>query len=535
MGLRIAAIADARRPWAVPVVAVSMGVLWTGLMLVHLFAGGAVGLADQQDGNRLLCQLGVGNERPWASDTTGYLYPKWIAEQVPGEACGAAGSGEPYPSSQLVLLWLAKQLTPVLGYGEGLDLRVLGVVSAVVVGVLLALLTAVLQGRLWLRVAFVCAVGLVLNDSLFTGLFVSPFSEPAGLLGILALCVAILYLARQGRATWGALLAVAATLMWTITAKTQLMSFLPVVMAIMLWLPSHRVAEVVKGRRRPTRTKRVLRALRARVPALLLCVCVGLGTLSFNGRQSERLNDMVWYDAVFLEMLPHSDDPAAKLKSLGADPSLVSAMNTNINSAGSAASSPHWAEYRENVTPTKIVIEQLTDPKALLNKQLRGLAGVLNVKLDGFLGSYLPDSGMPEKTKETRWPLGGWLFELLTYVPLAIPAGGLLMAGMGLLTATRRRLTVQQRGFGVLALFLSAGCIGQFWTQMLTMGGSDMNKHMIFIGFMMMLGIPVLGAMWHALTRPEAARRPEDEVRQPQAEAGMTKELPIAVVAPGQG
>ncbi|MFF4404813.1 hypothetical protein ACFY2W_18390 [Streptomyces sp. NPDC001262] len=485
-------------------VSLALGALWTGLMLVHLFAGGPIGLADQQDGNRLVCQLGVGNDRPWASDTTGYVYTRWIPYRMPGEACGAAGSGEPYPSSQLLPLWLAKQLTPVLGMGDGLDLKALGVVHAVAVGVLLGLLCAVLTGRLWVRAAFVCAVGLVMCDSLFAGFFVSPYSEPGGLLGILALCVAVLHLARKGCATWGALLALTAAALWTTMAKTQLMVFLPLIMAVMLWLPGPGPAEApasdAAADERPSRTARLGAALRRRVPALLLCGVLGMCALWFTAEQPKRLNDMVWYDAVFMEMLPHSKDPEAKLKALGADPSLVDAANTNIISPDSAARSPHWEDYRKKVTPLKIVLAQLTDPASLLDKQRRGLVGVVSLQLD-FLGSYPPDSGHPEHAKEHRWPLGGWLFKALGNVLIVIPLGGLLMGAMGAVVATRRHLPTADRGLGVLALLLAGGCIGQFWMQMLTMGQSDLNKHLIFIGFMMMLGIPVFAAMCGALAR----------------------------------
>ena len=73
-------------------------------------------------------------------DLNQYVNPVWVAHRWYGEACGADGSGEPYRSSELWLLSVAKHLTPLLGFQGSLDLRVLGVLASVLVGLAVGLL-----------------------------------------------------------------------------------------------------------------------------------------------------------------------------------------------------------------------------------------------------------------------------------------------------------------------------------------------------------------------------------------------------------
>ncbi|NUT43683.1 MAG: hypothetical protein HOV86_27200, partial [Thermoactinospora sp.] len=160
------------------------GLAWAGIMLTRLFAGGAVGLADQGDGKRLLCTLGAGNLRPWDANMSIHLYPTWVPHTWYGETCGADGSGEAYRSTQLLLLRLAELVNGPLGLPGVIDLRALGVVCAVLVGVVVGLLVLVVPGRTITRVAFASTIGLVFADSAFAGFFISPYAEPAGLLGL---------------------------------------------------------------------------------------------------------------------------------------------------------------------------------------------------------------------------------------------------------------------------------------------------------------------------------------------------------------
>ena len=100
-------------------VALLVGVLSGGFLAARLFVGGAIGLSDQGDGTRLLCSLGVREGNPFNASETDHVYLTWYPHHWYGEACGAIGSGEPYNSSQLWILHVAKWLTPILGLPGG--------------------------------------------------------------------------------------------------------------------------------------------------------------------------------------------------------------------------------------------------------------------------------------------------------------------------------------------------------------------------------------------------------------------------------
>ena len=73
--------------------AVVTGVVWTGIVLARLFVGGAVGMGDQGDGRRLMCQLGVRNDAPFDANPSAFLYPTYVSHNWYGEACSADSAG----------------------------------------------------------------------------------------------------------------------------------------------------------------------------------------------------------------------------------------------------------------------------------------------------------------------------------------------------------------------------------------------------------------------------------------------------------
>lgn len=232
-------------------VAVSTGLVWAGIMVARLFIGGAVGMGDQGDGRRLMCQLGVRTTVPFNGSTAAYLDPTWIVHRWYGEACSADGAGGVYRSSQLWLLSMAKHLTPILGLPGTLDLRALGLLCALLVGLVVAALVVVLPGRPWFRVLLASLVGLLAADSMISQFFISPYSEPAELIATLGLCPALLALWRRGRTTWPSLAAVGFLGIVAIGAKTQAAALLPGLVLAVLWLPHGRggVSEVAAAGR----------------------------------------------------------------------------------------------------------------------------------------------------------------------------------------------------------------------------------------------------------------------------------------------
>ncbi|MGI8492676.1 MAG: hypothetical protein ACR2KC_05030, partial [Acidimicrobiales bacterium] len=308
--------------------AAGAAVAWTAIMLLRLFAGGAVGMGDQGDSRRLLCQLGVRSTAPFNADRAAYLYPTWVAHHWYGEACSGDGSGGVFRSSELWLLSMAKHLTPILGLPGALDLRALGIICSVLVGVCVGLWVLALPGGIVTRVGVASLVGLLVADGAFADTLISPYSEPAELIGILALCPVLLLLWRRGHTTWPTLAAVAGVATVVISAKTQAAALAPAIVLAVLWLPAGRTGtgpEPAAGRAR--------KALLARLPALFVTLAVGGAAAYFVATASPGLTEQNVYASVFGEILVHSPDPAGDLRSLGADPHLVTAIGSNPESS----------------------------------------------------------------------------------------------------------------------------------------------------------------------------------------------------------
>ncbi len=312
------------------------GLVATIVMVVRLLIPEPVGMGDQGDGHRLVCSLGVMNIRPWDYTAfTQYLYPSWAPHQFYGEGCGANGSGEPYYSSQLLFLWLGKLLTPILGWGPGMDTRAVGIVCCVVFGMLITALINVLPGRISFRILIAALVTGVMADGIFADFFVSPYSEPAAFLGTLAVSVALLHYWNARGPGWLAILLVVLSTAFTISAKTQTVSWLPVIALALLWQPRRgetpggeldAVERDASVRGNTPRSTAGHGGLRGRWRTLVLpttaVLVIGAFSVAFIGAQPKRFSELNLYNAVFVELLPNSPTPEEDLEMAWTGPEL---------------------------------------------------------------------------------------------------------------------------------------------------------------------------------------------------------------------
>jgi hypothetical protein len=464
--------------------ALGTGVFWTGVMLARLFAGGPIGLADQGDGKRLLCTFGAANQRPWNADMWNYIYTTWLPHTWFGETCGADGSGEAYHSTQLWLLWLAKLITGPFGLPGVVDTRALGVVCAVLVGVICGALVLVLPGGTVMRVAVSSAVALVYADSAFAGFFISPYAEPAALLGAGATMIAMLALWRRGRSTIPLLALVTAAGMFTIEAKIQLASYaLPLALAL-VWLP-HRGSN-----RWLPRLHRWPRAVVRRGPGLAMALLL-VGTTGYTlAQQPGRQMEVALYDVVFGSLLHDDPNAAADLADLGVDPSLAAAADTNILSARSAALTPQYESFQRHVTPRAIVWFYLTHPGQALRAIGWGLDGVAYLNLD-YLGSYPPDAGMPPRAKEHRIQVYGTVWNIFRIAPVLLILFWVWVFRAGICVVRRRRAPAET-AVGRLAVIVPLMIVTQFATALLGEGRIEATRHMIHVSFLTAVCLPLL-------------------------------------------
>jgi hypothetical protein len=500
-----------RGKWAV-LFCVGLGVLGGAGLAARLFAGGAIGLSDNGDGTRLMCSLGVREGNPYNTPTSQYVYLTWYDHKWWGETCGALGSGEPYQTSELWIAQLAKWLTPVFGFPGGLDLRVLGIVFCLLVALLLTALAAWLPLPAVPRAVTVAAVWLIVADGGFAGYFVSAYSEPAALVGILALLIAVLLYWRAPYVRWWTLLAVGLTAMFTITAKTQTASFL--VAVIPLALLRHSWGATLRTRMRARTPQRQAWPLRfvplewvcSRWPALLLCGALLGGTVAYLDAQPERFTVQNDYAAVFVEMLPHSPHPAQDLHDLGLPTSWVSSSGKLINDPTSVARDLGFADFTDHASPLDTTLIYLKEPNRLWGMLGRGLDG-MGVYRPGYIHSYPPSSGRPN-TDECRvcvWQ-SIWEGTAGNWGPSVV-----LLTLLAIVLCARLAVTRRPRGpgaVGVLGLFVALSMMAQFWAVMLSEGASDLYKHLVFTNFLAgLLAVITLVAGYLLLTTPRRLPR----------------------------
>jgi hypothetical protein len=469
-------------------VAVLSGLGASAALLFRLFLPTVVGMADQGDGQQLLCRLGVANHAPFRLSTfTQHIFTSWTPHQWYGETCPGASSGTSFLSSQTLLLWPAKWITPLFGWGAGLDTRAVGILCAVVFGILLAFFVALLPGRAGFRVLMAVAVTAVMSDGVFADFFISPYTEPACFLGVFAVLVALMFLWRRDGVTWLGILVATVAFALAITADPRMLSLLPVAVGALLW-------RGYRSRRDPAHVSRprpFRRALVLRIPALV-AVAALLGISGFfAASQPSATTQASLYNAVFVEMLPHSSDPKADLRWLGLPTSFAQSSNTTMESPNAAITNPQFPEFARRVTVPKLALFYVTHPDRIVSMADRGLDALTHPVLDS-LGSYTAGAAHRAGAKEHRFPVIEGVSVVFAAVPLLLLVLQLVTFVLGIAVASRRRLRAARTAFGAASAFFVAALWFQFWTVMLTGGEPQIDRAMIVTTFMSSLCLVLL-------------------------------------------
>jgi len=463
--------------------AVTTGLAWSFVLLIRMYYGGEIGLADNFDGHRLMCQLGVA-PHPFPADQQlwAYVTPRYDAYTWYGESCSAGGTGQPYLSSAVVPLWIAKALTATVGnhlFGlpGALDLRVLGLVYVALAAIAIGWCAHELPGRLWIRVLIASGFGLVVADSAFAPDFISPYAAPAGIIGMLFLIPAMLRFLRIERLTWREPAAVVLIALWTIAAEAQLSTILVAVIPCLLARPAASLPRAVR-----------------RVPAAILCAGLVLFAVGYQQMQSRWLYEDSLYNSVFGEVLGHSHNVAGDLRSLHLAPGLATSAGSDIVARNSAAVGTNAALYPDFLAHASYSDElgfYAAHPWRLLGVADRGLDGVSAARPD-YLGNYPAAAGHPAYAQECRVCVVEAAFTLAE--PLrwfVFPALWLGALVAGLVLAIRGRARPAGRSAGGVLAAVAAATIAQFWFVMLTEGDNDLAKNMVFTD----LGTCLLGPL----------------------------------------
>ena len=481
-----APVRDRTRRWLEPLVASVLGTLATVGVLLQLFLGPDVGLADNGDGFRLMCHF----------DLVRHTDPLFNPLEVRYDDGPGCSSGLGYFSSQQWLTGGAVEAFRLrFGQAAGFDLRAVGALHAFLFGTALALLYLALPGGRPRRLVTTVVAGVLLADITFVSYFVSPLSEPATFLGLLLVVAAAAWYVRAERRLLPALLALGAAGVFLSLAKSQTGVFAGLLVPVLLL----RTVEV--GRLRGRWGGRV-------APALVALALLGVtaGNLSQQPDFYTRVN---LHNLVFSTLLPQAPDPAGVLSELGADPGLARYSGTGYFSPGQAEreADPAYQAFGEQVSRADVLGYLAGEPsqwKPLLREGAYA-AGVVRVH---YMSNYrevreLEDfkAPRPNPTQALLNALGAQAWPLL-------PVGWLVVGTAGFVLALRRASDARTRTTGVLCYLLGIGALSQTVVALIGDGYYELVKHTVLSGFATGALLAVgLGALVGAVTERRGVPR----------------------------
>jgi len=465
-----------RRP-QVWLAAVGAGIVTLAALLVRLFVPTVVGMGDAGNGFRLLCNVGLGNVRPFSANPALAIYPVWEPTTWYGLACPASDSA-PF-SAYYLLVGVARVFS--LPFGGGLDLRVLGVLLAVIVALLIVALVRYLPGSTPFRLVVAALVVLVLMDSSFANFFVSADIEGTVLVAVLGAFVALLIM-------WGGYAdrvttldvpprgVLALTLAVVIAALVLSvgpvgLAFLPGFVAGLLLVPRLRDAELERTRPagrpvRGDRSREAVRKLNRRLPAVIACLALlAVAGVQFAFATTRDSREEV-YSTVFLTILPKSPTPAADLEWFGLSEGSQAAIGQPITTTAAAdvLASAGFA----SVTSSDILFFHLTHLERIVMLADTGMAALASPLLENrgnSLTERVDDDGVLQHDR--RWIPVQWGSEVLYSVPLLIPASQIAGILIALALGFAHTSSLRNRSLGWATFFLLIGSSLIFWSTIL--------------------------------------------------------------------
>ncbi len=443
-----------------PLLAAGLGVLATVAALLQLFWGQDIGLADNGDGFRLMCHFGLTKRIDVIADPLVLHYAPVTYGCEPELA---------YLSSQQWLVWPALWVYR-LRYESGFDLRALGILHSALFGLLLAGLYLALPGRRVTRALTVVLAGALLADVTFVSYFVSPFSEPATFLGLLAVVTATAWYVRAGGVPWLPLLVLTLATAFLVVAKSQTFVFALLVVPVLL--------------SRTVETRTLSGAWRGRVvPA-----AAGVGLLATAGghllQQPPFFVEVNNHNMAFFTLLADSPDPQSILRSLGVSEDLVRYRGTGYfdPSVEGKEDDPHYREFQREVDRRDLLAYLATHPGHWVPLMRTGTEAVSQLRTD-YLSNYpvsRPPGELlaprPNPTERLLGALGGTSWPVLPLVWLTtLVAGAVALFRRSSGTATRAR--------GAVFYLLGATALSQVVVSVAGDGYYELVKHTVLAGY----------------------------------------------------
>ena len=480
------------------------------LFLIRLLVPVPVAEADDKDGPRLMCGLGVTKVTHGHPFYFRFAYFEYVSTP------GCAGHA-PYPTSEIIPVELARLLTPVFGLNGTINLIALGVLMCAIAAAGIATLVTGLRIPLWARLLIAAAVWLVVADAAFFDTFATPFEEPATLTGLLLVAAGVVYLGRGWRSTrFGLVVAGLGGFLAILSKEQYLILAAPICLTLVL-------ASGAEGRGLQRYRSRQTGA------ALLVSGALALMTLAYmvwdyTSHYGRRLHMIQAVDFVFSRIATTRANAPAALRALGLPAAWIRYAGTYYwDNRRSVRKSPLFSRYAGKFNDINLTRYLLTHPGRALS-----IGQVAAVQAQQFrmntLGDYPVDAGHPKGAVESRVVLLTWLVHQLPahlglwlYVPLWVVLAVLAIV------ALRRRGSPWHRDGAVLILCMT-GCAFLAFIPPAYYAGISTTRHMVGTNLTTALAVIIAVALAGSMVRQALTRR-RAESPQPSPEPAAPEML----------
>jgi hypothetical protein len=487
-----------------------------GLLLIRFLVPTPVGQADNRDGPRLMCGLGLG-------PVTGH-HPRFFRfsyfEYLHRHSCVGR---VPYPSSELVPIEVARALTPVLGLPGTVNLIAVAVLMCALASVAIASLAVGLQIRPWAQVLVAAACWLIIADAAFFDVFAGPFSEPAALVGLMLVAAGVVYLGRGWRlARYGLVLAGSGGFLALLSKEQYLVLAAPVCITLVL-------ASAERGPWRGLARFRNRQGAAAAVVTVALAVLAGAyAAWDYASSYGQRLHHIQAVDMIFTDIVTRRATAPAQLRALGLPASWAKYAGHYYWDTTSVRQSPLYARYTGQLTDGNITHYLLSHPASILH--VGQLAAILAQRYRiTSLGDYPVYAGHPKGAYESRVVVLTWLMHQLPpglglwwFVPL-----WLVMAAVAALALTRGQARPWHRNGAAMVLCMT-GCAVVAFIPPAYYSGISTTRHMVGMNLATSLALVVTAALAVSLIHQAVTRD-----RRPAAPPAGTGALKEPAVSPG--
>jgi hypothetical protein len=467
-----------------------------GLFMVRFLVPVPVGQADNRDGPRLMCSLGLGPVVPHG-DPPFFRYAYFA--YVPSHSCASQST---YPSSEVVPLELARLLTPVLRLPGTLNLIAVGLLMCAAASVGIASLATGLRLRLWAQLLVAAALWLIMADATFFDTFAGPFSEPAALIGLLLIAAGVVYLGRGWSATLrGLALAGSGGFLAILSKEQYLVVVVPVCLTLVL--ASADRTQALAGIRR-YRTRQTGAAVA--VAALLGVLAAGYWYWDNTSPYAGRLHHIQAVDMIFDDIVNGHDNAAADLRALGLPVSWAKYAGDYYWKNVSVRTDPLFARYQGKLTDGNIARFLLTHPGRMVSiaQQAAVLAEQYRIT---SLGDYPTSAGHPPGAVESRVAVITWLMRWLSAragLPWLLALWAAMAAVAAVSLAWRRGDSWRRDGAAVVLCM--TGCAAGAFIPPAFFDGISTTRHMAGMNLATALAFAVSSALALSMIRRLVAR-----------------------------